>query len=368
MEKGDRGGGATRGRGERVPEGLEKLTEKDSPSRREAGKASAGGEPRSHRVAKFLLLIGPEEASAVLRRLPEGEVEDVARAIASIRVVPKQEAAEILEEFGRLRESGKIRVDGRQAAYEMLERAFGAERAERLMPEAHRAGRFAFLNDLEPQQLRHLFRDEPPSVVALVLPHLERANAAAFLAELDPDVRTDVVLRTARGGKVDREVLARVEEALTAKIRSTGKVVTEAVDGKAALAEILRHSDPAFEENLLSAVENEDPALAEELKEKLFTVDMLMLIDDKELSVMLRDLEDRTIALALKGRDEELRAKVLRCVSERRRLDVIDEYKAIGPARKSDVAEASRAIVTLLKQRVIDGTLRLRRSGVDEWV
>ena len=347
------------------PQGLEKVT----------GKPPSEKGARTERVAKFLTLVGPDEAAAILRHLPESEIESVAQAIAQVRSVGKDEAADILEEFGRLRDAGEIVVDGRRTAYEMLERAFGTEKANRLLPQDARERFFAFLNDLEPAQLKALFREESTSVIALVLPYLDRAPAAAFLAEVEAEQRKDIVMRMATAEKVDVEVLRRVEEALRHRMRSHGRVVTETVDGKAVLAEILRHSDPAFEESLVASVEEEDSDLAEELRDKLFTIDMILYIEDRDLSTILRDFEDKEVALVMKAftlrsEGDELRAKLLRNVSDRRRYDLIEEYKSLGPTPKSDINEAVHALVSRLKSDVNDGRLRMRRPGVDDdqWV
>ncbi len=372
------------------PQGLEKLTKKGpgsgAPNVAEPREKNGGGTraeaksgenkgARTERVAKFLTLVGPDEAAAILRHLPESEIETVAGAIARVRSVGKDEAADILEEFGRLRNAGEMVVDGRKTAFDMLERAFGTERANRLLPQDPHERFFAFLNNLEPAQLNVLFREESPSVIALVLPYLDRVAAAAFLGDLEAEQRTDVVVRMATSEKVDVEVLRRVEEALRRRIRSHAQVVTETVDGKAVLAEILRHSDPTFEESLVASVEEEDADLAEELRDKLFTIDMILYIEDRDLSTILRDIEDKEIALVMKAftlrsEGDELRAKLLRNVSDRRRYDLIEEYKSLGPTPKSEINEAVHALVSRLKSDVNEGRLRMRRPGVDDdqWV
>jgi len=179
-------------------------------------------------------------------------------------------------------------------------------------------------------------------------------------------MRVEVVKRVARLEKVSPDVLRRVEEGLKERIRKIGTVSTEEVDGKAALAGILRHVDPRLEEKVLEALDQESPELSRNVRDRLFTLDDVLRVRDKALQKALRDFQDRDIALFLKGRDDDFKAKVLQNVSANRRQLVLDEYAVLGAVRREDADEAAREFLAYMKKAWEDGELVL--DGEDELV
>lgn len=328
--------------------------------------AGAGGDRRtaSGRVGKLLMLLGREDAARVLEHLSEEEVEAVARQIATTDQLGPEDGADILAEFGFQMES-RPAVGGRAAARSILSRAFGEEQAETILLRAlgEKRRHFAFLAELEAAHVRALVKDESPAVVALVLGHMSPTDAADVLKLLPDDVRVSVLRRMARSEDVDIEVVRRVEESLRAKVERIATAQSEELDGRSTLAEILRHMDHAHEESLLEALEERDAELVADIEDRLFTIDTLLLIDDRQLADVLRAYSDHDLALVLKGKDEEIRAKVLRNLSDRRRSIVAEEYRFLGPVPKREVAEATGALLSDLRKLEADGRLVVRREG-----
>ena len=325
-----------------------------------------GGDRRtaSGRVGKLLMLLGRDDAARVLEHLSEEEVEAVARQIAATDQLGPDDGAEILAEFGFQMES-RPAVGGRAAARSILSRAFGEEQAETILLRAlgEKRRHFAFLGELEAAHVRALVKDESPAVVALVLGHMSPTDAADVLKLLPGDVRVSVLRRMARSQEVDIEVVRRVEESLRAKVERIATAQSEELDGRSTLAEILRHMDHAHEELLLEALEERDAELVADIEDRLFTIDTLLLIDDRQLADVLRAYSDHDLALVLKGKDEEIRAKVLRNLSDRRRGIVAEEYRFLGPVPKREVAEATGALLSDLRKLEGDGRLVVRREG-----
>ncbi|MBL8965793.1 MAG: hypothetical protein JNG85_02220, partial [Spirochaetaceae bacterium] len=235
-----------------------------------------GGERGISKAAKFLLLLGSDEASKVLAHLGQKEIEELSREIIKVKSLDAIEANEILAEFGWLVKTKGYAIEGgAEIAEKMLSAAFGPERARELVrkaaPETLRP--FRFLNDFEPRELQVILKDESAQVLAVVLPYMEPRRASGLLERLPDALRVEVVKRIARLEKVSPEILRRVEETLKDRIRKIGTVSVEEIDGKAALAGILRHVDPRLETKVLDALAEESRELSRDVRERLFTLD-----------------------------------------------------------------------------------------------
>ncbi len=293
------------------------------------------------KAARFLMLLGKEEAARVLKHLTPDEVAGVTLEIAKTQKIDQSEAAKILEEFGYIRETKDLIASGGIAkAEEMLVGALGREKADEILSRVKKdmaPPPFSFLMDVDFHQTVSLMKEESPPVIALILAHLEPRLAARVLAALSPEVQKETVPRIARLSKVDPEVVRKTEEALRSKIRETGTVVTEDVNGKSALTEILRFMDPAREAAIL---EDLDPNTAEEIKKSLFTQEVVFRIPDKDLQKALHNYADREIALMLKGAEETFSSRIMESISERRREFIRSEMEAMGPTLKSKINQA----------------------------
>jgi flagellar motor switch protein FliG len=319
---------------------------------------------KASKVAKLLVLLGRDEAAAVLSHLSEAEIEEVARHIASLETVDRESASQILSEFGFQMET-RPAVGGREVARAILARAFPSSQVEDILFRALGEKRrfFAFLEELQGPQIRALIKDESPAVVAVVLSNMSPQAAAKTLAVLPEDLRTSVVLRIAATSQVDAAVVRRVEESLRLKADSLGKMESENVDGPSALAGILRYMELDKEEALLRELESTDAELASEIEDRLFTVDTLLLLDDRQLANVLASYSDRDLALVLKGKEEEVRRKVLENLSERRRQIVAEEYRFLGPVPRREVSEATGRLLSDLRRMESEGTLIVHRDG-----
>ncbi len=320
------------------------------------------GVPGIEKAAKFLLLLGQEEAAKVIRHMKPDEIERVSRAIAGIERIDTIEANEILTEFGWLvKTQGGSIEGGAETAQRMLAAAFGDDRARELLRKAvpESAKPFQFLNDFDPKELVALLRSESPEVMSVLLPYLEPRLASAVIVSLADPVRTEVVRRIARLEKVDPEVLRRMDEGVKEKIRRIGHSATEEVDGRSALANILRHVDTDLEESILDNLGEDNQDLSDSIRERLFTLDDILRVPDREVQKRLRDLSEREIALVLKGKSAAFRDKLFQNVSQTRRLIIQEEYEILGAQRREDVERGTRDFLAWFKKRWEDGDLSL---------
>jgi flagellar motor switch protein FliG len=315
------------------------------------------------KAARFLMLLGKEEAGRVLAHMSPGEVEGIAREIARTQSIHESEASKILEEFGYIRETRDLVAQGGiEKAEEMLVSSVGKEKAEEILTRVRKdmaPPPFSFLMDLDVHQTISLLREESPPVLALILSHLEPKTSARILSSFPADVQRQVVPRIARMTKVDPDVVRRAEETLREKVRTAGKVVTEEMDGKAALTEILRYMDPAREKEILAGLE---PNVANEIKKSLFTAEVVFQVPDKDLQAALRDYADREIALLLDAVAEEVRQRILACVSERRRESIRFERDAAGKVGARETTAALDDFLGYLQLLEQKGEIRILRE------
>jgi flagellar motor switch protein FliG len=325
-------------------------------------------ESKYRRVAKFLILIGGEEAARILAELESDQVEAISREIASIRGLTAEEGAAVLEEFRSLLSApyGYLGASsgGIETARRLLYAAFGPEKGETLLNKTvpdSRENLFAFLEDFSPEQLGLLLKEESPAAVALIFSRLSSKLSASILAKTEAGRKMEIVKHIARQGEVSPEVLGQVAAALKEKARRIGRPDTESpeIDGMSALAAILKQGDYAFEDRILNELEDTSPDLGRDLKERLYTLEDVIKAEDRPIQEKLRAMQDKDIALLVKGRPEEFAVKILSNLSAQRRALVMEEGEILGAVPKRDCDEAAREFLAWFRQCREEGRILL---------
>ncbi|WP_051004333.1 flagellar motor switch protein FliG [Treponema primitia] len=336
------------------------------PRQKDAGEADS----KLRRVAKFLILIGGDEAAGILSKLDVEQVEAISREIATIRGISKEEAAEVLEEFRSLLSStyGVLGASsgGVEAARRLLYAAFGAEKGSdflnRALPET-KENALSFLEDFTGEQIALLLKEEFPAAAALILSRLPSKLSASVLVNIEPGRKMEIVKRIAHQGQTAPEVLEQVAAALREKARRLGSSTAANnqinLDGRNALAAILKQSDYSFGDRILQELDEEDPELSQELKERLHTLEDVIKAEDRPLQEKFRSMTDQDIALLLKGKDAEFTDKILSNVSAQRRNEIREEIRIMGPVPRRDVDEAVKAFLTWFRQCREEGRILL---------
>ncbi|GHV62491.1 flagellar motor switch protein FliG [Spirochaetia bacterium] len=334
---------------------------------RETGDGPASGDSKYRRVAKFLILIGGDEASKILSHLEPDQVEAISREIASIKGITTEEGEAILGEFRSLLASSYAysgsAAGGVEAARRLLYAAFGPEKGEALLNKSvpdSRENPFGFLEDFSGDQVVLLLKEEAPSTVALILSRLPPKFSAAVLARTTGGRKLEIVRRIAKLDQVAPEVLERVASALREKARHIGGAgATVDVDGMSALAEILKAGDYSFGDRLLNELEEDNPDLGHSLKERLYTLDDVLNAEDKPLQEKLRSMSDHDIALLLKGKAPAFAEKLLSNVSGQRRALIREEGEIMGAVPRKEVDEASRDFLAWFRLNRENGSILL---------
>jgi len=319
------------------------------------------------KAARFLVLLGKEQASEVLKHLSEEEVAGISREIANLERMDTREAAKILEEFGYLvRTKDLVARGGVEMAKEILKAAFDEEKAASLIEKlALRTAPhpFAFLMDLDLEQVKALLREESPAVLAVIIPHLSPERGAQVLDSLAPEVQIRVVQRMARLRDISPEVLRRAEGTLREKVRAQGEIITQEVDGQAVLVEILKHMPVAAGHRILDGLRLEDRVLAQSLSKRLMTMDVLFAIPDRDLQAVLRDYSDNELALLVKGLSELQQARLVANLSERRWQLIEQESEALGSVLRSEVERAVQEFLDYIRLQREKGEIQLIQDG-----
>ena len=328
----------------------------------EQPKEKDGRENIYRRVAKFLMLIGVDEAAKILPHLTEEQTEKIIPEIASIRYVEPDEAKEILEEFQGLvkqaREEGGI-----DTARVILEKAFGTHKAGLILEKtaSHISGKpFEYLAEADSERVSLLLKDESNAVKALVLSYLNPKTSAQVINSMENDDKKDVVMRLAKLTKVSPEIVQRVDKALQEKMNHLATSKSDAIDGKNVLAQILKRMSPEAEEGILNNLAEEDAALGEDLRERLFTTEDIINADDRFIQDKLRDMDEEEIAYLIATKKNDFREKILGNVSENRRKSILETEKFLYPMRKSDCEKATSQFFSSLRRAHEDGELYIK--------
>ena len=317
------------------------------------------------RVAQFMVLVGSDEASKILSRLEPELVEAISKEIVGIKQISGDEAEAVLDEFRSMlspsyRYSGSS-SGGQEEARRILYAAFGPGKGESILtkavPEAAE-NPFDFLSDFSGEQLSLLFKDESPAACAMVFSRLPPKLSAAVLANTSAERKLDIVRRIAHLGDIAPEVIDRASAALKDKARHFGRSESGGeIDGKGVLAAILKHSDLAFGGRLLEEMEENDPSLGRDMKDLLYTLDDVIKAADRPIQEKLRAMEDRDIALLLRGRSEAFTGKIFNNISQTRGARVREESEIMGPVPKIEIEAAAREFLAWFRLNREEGRI-----------
>lgn len=331
---------------------------------------NAGGPPgslsRSQKAAAVLLSVGPQSASKVLEHLSQSEVEQITLEIATLGDVQSDRLEVILREFYDEAIAHQHLVSGGERnARELLRTLRGADGddiVDRLLATVQTSP-FQFLRLHEPTEVTQHLRDEHPQTIALVVAHLPTKFGAQVLAGLDPEVQTDVAYRLATLERTSPEVLERVEAALRDRL---GAIVrgpdTDERGGVRELASLLNHSDRATERAILGNLESDDPELAEEVRALMFVFEDLTTLDARAIQEVLRQVDTKVLATALKGVSGDVRSVVERNLSERACQSLREEIEFMGPTRLRDVEDAQTEVVRQVRLLEEQGVIVITRG------
>jgi flagellar motor switch protein FliG len=320
------------------------------------------------KAAVLLMSVGTEQAAAMLRRLPADEVHEILAEVAELEDVDPEVASQVIADFAEAAESSRGLVGGAEVARKLLEAAMGEEA---LAPRGARTGDaivrrpFEFLHHVEPRLAATFLADEPARVIALVLANLPAELAADLLACFELDFRRDVAARIAVLGPTSAEVLGLIEEHLAARFATIIVEEPLSLGGVEALVEVLTRSDADTERAVVDGLREVDEALAEKVRAAMFSFDDLQRLSDREVQQVLRGVDSKDLAIALKGASEGVTEKILSNLSSRASETLREEIELLGRVRMAAVEEARATVMRVVAELQEAGQIVVERAGDD---
>ena len=333
-------------------------------------KEADGRDSVYRRVAKFLLIIGVDEAAKILPHLTEEQTEKIIPEIASIRSVSSEETRQILEEFETLlknaREGGGI-----DTAREILRKAYGEKKAKELIDKSvpfPLEKPFEYLNDIDNERINLLLKEESVQVKALILSHLNPKKAASVINLMDSKEKSEVAFRLLKLEPVSPEVIKNLDEVLHKKVLLQNSQRTNSLDGKNILAEILKKMSFSTENSILSKISTEEPSLANDLRERLFTVDDVVSSDDRFVQETLMMYSNYEIACLVYKREEKFTKKIFQCISQGRVSQVQEELNINQTFLKSECDKIYSKFLNTLRNAFEEGKLFIKNRTDDVYI
>ncbi|ACX87671.1 flagellar motor switch protein FliG [Pectobacterium parmentieri] len=325
----------------------------------------------TEKSAILLMTIGEDRAAEVFTHLSAKEVQHLSLAMANMRQVSHQQLVEILKEFEADAEQyAALSVNAGDYLRSVLVKALGEERASSLLEDIlesrDTSSGMETLNFMEPQIAADLIRDEHPQIIATILVHLKRAQAADILALFDERLRHDVMLRIATFGGVQPSALAELTDVLNGLLDGQN-LKRSKMGGVRTAAEIINLMKTQQEEAVIDAVREFDGELAQKIIDEMFLFENLVEVDDRSIQRLLQEVESESLLLALKGAEEPLREKFLRNMSQRAAEILRDDLTTRGPVRMSQVENEQKAIL-LIVRRLADSGEMIIGGGEDAYV
>ncbi|AZK63338.1 MULTISPECIES: flagellar motor switch protein FliG [Pectobacterium] len=325
----------------------------------------------TEKSAILLMTIGEDRAAEVFTHLSTKEVQHLSSAMANLRQVSQQQLLEILREFEADSEQyAALSVNASDYLRSVLIKALGEERASSLLEDILESrdstSGMETLNFMEPQIAADLIRDEHPQIIATILVHLKRAQAADILALFDERLRHDVMLRIATFGGVQPSALAELTDVLNGLLDGQN-LKRSKMGGVRTAAEIINLMKTQQEEAVIDAVREFDGELAQKIIDEMFLFENLVDVDDRSIQRLLQEVESESLLLALKGAEEPLREKFLRNMSQRAAEILRDDLSTRGPVRMSQVENEQKAIL-LIVRRLADSGEMIIGGGEDAYV
>jgi flagellar motor switch protein FliG len=307
-----------------------------------------------------------------MKYMSDEEIEQLTLEIAHVRTIKGEQLDTVIEEFGQLYMASQyIAQGGIEYAKQVLERALGNEKALDIINRLSsnlQIKPFDFVRKTDPGQILNLLQGEHPQTIALIMSYLEPQQAAAILSALPAAHQSDVARRIAIMDRTSPEIVREVENVLERKISALGSQDYTSTGGVKAIVNILNKVDRATEKTILETLEVQDPELSEEIKKLMFVFEDITKMDDRSIQLVLREVDGKDLALALKGSSEEVATKIKKNMSKRAGQMLEEDMAFLGPVRLRDVEDAQQRIVNIIRRLEDSGEIIISRGGGDELI
>ena len=328
----------------------------------------------ARKAAILISLLGDEPAAAILRNLPDDDLQKITDEVANLPNIPFDVTYDVLEEFQQMMAAQEfLAVGGQDVASRLLIKAFGDSGAKSMVQRLMRADemstmRMDSLKKLDPKKLARFLVGEHSQTTALILGHLDAKQASALLMKLEPEQRADCVRRLANLGQFSPDVAAKVSAVLNKRLRGVADQSRSSGAGFRDVAELMNRLDPLAAREILESIEKEEPTLAISIRDQMFTFDDFLEVPEQDLRELMSSVDKKTLMVAMKGASEDLRSHFYRTMSSRAVEMMKEDSDAMGPVRSKDVVKAQTEIVAIARKLESEGKIALKSEGDDEYV
>jgi len=323
------------------------------------------------KVAALLIVLGPQAATEILKNIPDDDlVEQITLEIANLNKVSPEVLDTILEEFHSIfQASNYLSHGGMDYAKTLLEKAYGSDKAGNILDKLVtilNSTPFQFFNEADPEQLATSFQNENPQLIALVLAYLKPEKSAQVLNNLPFNVQAAVALKIAEMDTTNPEIISEIEKVVESKFSSVVAQDFSKAGGVESLATILNRTDRSTEKKIIEVLEHHSASLAEEVRELMFVFEDIILLDNRAIQRVLREIDTKDLSLALKGSNDDVKDTVFMNMSERAQTMLKDDMEYMGPVRAKDVQESQTKIVSIIRKLEESGEIIIRRGGAED--
>ncbi len=324
------------------------------------------------KAAMLLIALGEEISTKVLKKLNEKQIEVVTQEIADVGYVDSNQKKMIFDEFKtEVKKHGILSEGGMSYLRAILEKAVGPHKASDLIEKiisSKESIPFDFIRDVDPAQILNFIQNEHPQTIALILSYTRPDQAAEIISQLPHQKQVEVIKRIATMEQSSPDVVKEIEHMLQKKIASVANEELTIAGGVKAVAEVLNRADRATERAILDSLEEESPEIAEEVKKLMFVFEDIIMIDDRGIQAILKEVDNKELALALKTASDELKEKIFNNMSKRAAEGIKEEMEYMGPVRLKNVEEAQQNIVAIVRKLEESGEVVIggRGGGEDE--
>ncbi|KEH88672.1 MULTISPECIES: flagellar motor switch protein FliG [Clostridium] len=322
------------------------------------------------KAAILFITLGPDAASGIIKKLPDSDIQKITYEIANISSVKQEQRSDILNEFIEMNKAKDYIIEGGfEYARALLGKALGNQRANEILEKVTEATQqyrpFAIARKADAHQLLNVIANEHPQTIALILCYLQAEKAAQIIGELPEDIQWEVAYRVASMDNTSPMVIKEIEKVLNGKLSSVVRTDMTTIGGVETIVDILNQVDRTTEKNITEGLERQDPELAEKIKQSMFVFEDIITMDDVSIQRVLREVETKDLALALKGCSEEVANCIFRNQSKRAAASLKEDIEFLGPVRLMDVEKSQQQIVSIIRRLEDAGEIIISRGGED---
>lgn len=322
------------------------------------------------KAAAIIIALGVDSASEVYKYLRDDEIEAITSEIAKIDLLSSDDMQQILEDFYDMCVTQKVVAEGGESyAKDVLDKAFGPQRAAYLMEQVLKAGKtrsFEFIRKVDYKNLLMMIQNEHPQTIAIVLSYARAEQTSQIISEFPNEIQLDVIKRISNLDRASPEIIAVVESILNKKVSAIASVDVTEFGGVNYIAEIMNRVDRKTEKYIFEELSNDDPELAEEIKKLMFVFDDIIYLDNMEIQMFIREIDTKDLTIALKAASEEVTNVIFNNMSQRQREQIQTDMQYLHNVRMRDVEEAQQKIVAVIRRLEEAGEIVISKGGEDE--